>query len=127
MSVRLVVTGLVKKYGFSCDRATRTATPLRNPTRTGCGVNLIIFAMPTIPKTACHMPPSTTHKKTMLTINDLSFATADLPDSTTMRLARSRDSLTRGDVMINDEVATSAETEPATMAPQSPAAAPIAA
>ena len=62
-----------------------------------------------------------------LTSKDLSFATADLPDSTAIRLARSRDSLTRGDVMINEEVATSAETEPATMAPQSPAAAPIAA
>src|SRR5262245_51995259 len=127
MRFRLVVTGLVRKYGLSWERTTKTATPLRNPTRTGCGVNLMTFATPATPKAACHKPPSATHKKTATTIRCLSFATPGLFDSEMIRPASSRDSLTRGDVVTNEEVATSAETAPATIPPQSPAAAPIAA
>jgi hypothetical protein len=68
-----------------------------------------------------------THENTAMTIRALSFAMAGRVDSVMIKLARSKDSLTRGDVMMKEEVATSPATNPATIAPVRPAAAPTAA
>lgn len=57
----------------------------------------------------------------------MSFAMSGRFDSITIKLARSKDSLTRGDAMINEEVATNPTTMPVTIAPVRPAAAPAAA
>src|ERR1700688_1112890 len=75
-NIRLEVAALGRKYGLSWGTATSTPTPLRKPTSTGCGVNLITFATPASPKTDCHRPASATHKKTATIIKSLSCAAA---------------------------------------------------
>jgi len=100
------------------------ATPFRNPTRTGCGVNLMIFATPARPKIVCHKPASTTQRNIATMINSASPAAAGVASSAVVRLASSRASLTRAVVTMNDDVANSADTQQETMAPHSPAVAP---
>ena len=123
-TTRCDVVGLSWKKDLSWDSATSTDTPLRNPTRTGCGVNLMIFATPASPKIVCHRPASTTQRNIATTIRSRSLATAGIASSAVVRLASSSASLTRDVVTTNDDVANSADTQQETMAPHSPAAAP---
>src|SRR6516225_2396666 len=78
-------------------------------------------------KVACHNPPSMTHENIAMTTRALSFAMSARVDNVIIKLASSKDSLTRGEVMMKEELAMSPAASPVIIAPVRPAAAPAAA